>query len=448
MPDPAYRSLLYLMLATVAADIILTSGFMLLRVPPIGSGVPVNQIVLLIGVAVLTLSGRDVHGITTTAPFFCLLGLWTLAFAHLLFGVRSYGAWAIRDSANVMESGFFFIGYCLAGDLRFRLPMIRWTTAVFTFAAFYVLLYPAQGVLAPFSPSISSMSGYKLPLLFSFGNTASIGVVSVCFLLLTSAGPAVARMVLAGAVVMWLIVFVQARITYLQLAFMILLFAMFARRELRNLMMMGLLAATFMILFLLSGIQLPGRLGQTFSLDFLVSHVQAIWGGGGASTRDAAQGVDLRLEWWLEIHRSLSHSMREWLFGLGYGMPLTSFRGLSDDVVREPHNSYVSIYGRLGFMGLLLFLSFIATTLHATTQLVRACVARSDRELFVMATTMLCFFGVHLIYAVAEGGFEVSFIAVPFYFLSGAVVATWRVVKRQSESERPAQWISERSLPR
>ena len=423
VPTFSYRLLFYTVLGTVACDLLLTAGFMLLRIPPAGFGIPINQIVLVTALSLILISGRSTFRITETLPFALLYCLWVLAAAQLFVGVRTTGAWAVRDAANMIETGFFFVGFCLAADSRFLTSFRKWVAATFLAAAIYLLLYPVRDNLAPFSPSISSMSGYQLPLFFHFGNPASIGVTSICYLLLMKGWSTPIRLALAGAVVMCLLVFVQARITYLHLIFLVILFAIFERRQLKNLFLMGSIALLLIALFVMSGIQLPGRLGHTFSFDLLISHFQAIWGGGGQQTRDAAEGVDLRLSWWIEIHHNLLRNLQTWFFGLGYGMPLTSFRGISDDIVREPHNSYISIYGRLGVLGITLFLLYLATILRETIRLIELSRRTGATDLYVIAMTLFCFFGVHIIYAVAEGGFEVSFIAVPFYTFSGIVVA-------------------------
>lgn len=419
-----YRPLLWLVLATLAGDLLLTAGFMLLRLPPSGPGVPVNEMVLVLALAALCLGGRGLGAVTAAPGFPALYGLWMLAAGHLILDLPAHGAWAIRDAANILESGFFVIGFALARDPRFLPALTRWLNLVLPLAAVYTLAFPFQAELARFSPRIASMSGYEAPLVFNFVNTSSVALTAVCHLMLRAGWPLAPRAGLAGLVVMTLIVFVQARITYPQLLFLVALLAVFARRELGAFALAGLVAALFIGLFLASGIRLPGRLGQTFTLDFLMSHVQAIWGGGGDATRDAAGGVDLRLSWWAEIQANLARDPRSWFLGLGYGMPLTSFRGLNDDVVREPHNSYVSIYGRLGVLGLVLFLAFLASAAGSAARLI----ARTgrDAETRAAAVTLACFLGLHAVYALGEGGMEVSFIAVPVYFFAGAAAALAR----------------------
>ena len=416
-----YSIALWFTLIVVAGDLVLTNGFMLLRIPPVGVGVPINEVLLAFDFAVLLFARRSTGSFSQMPVILPLMVLWSLAFVHLPFNLNEHGIWAIRDAANVMESGFIFIGYCFALDRRFMPIFIVWLRRVLNFAAVYILLYPIQDSLVRFSPKIPSMSGYDAPLFFSYGNPASVAVTAACRLLLSQGSQLGFKVLLAGMLMMCLIVFVQVRIAYLQIALLIGLTLAFRPQQLKSLGSMGLAVVVLTALFLASGIELPGRLGQTFTLDFLINHFQAIWGGGGESTSAAAEGVNLRLNWWIKIDQDLHHDFVTWLFGLGYGIPLTSFHGPTDDIVREPHNSFVSVYGRLGVVGAAAFLAVQINTIAAAIRLILR-TARSDVELHVCATTLLCFIGVTLIYSFAEGGLEVSFIAVPFYFFTGILV--------------------------
>ncbi|MFZ6765216.1 hypothetical protein [Pseudoroseomonas sp. WGS1072] len=418
------------MLALVSGNILFTSAFMLLRVPPAGAGVPINEAALVATLLVVLFSRQSIAGFVHTPIFFPLMVFWSIASIQLTLGVFGGGGiWAVRDAANAIEIGFLFVGYCLALDQRFDRPFASWFVTIFVVAALYLLLYPFQGSLVGFSPTISSLSGYDAAFLFSYGNPASTGVAAACLLIVLHSHRLVWRLVLTGAVVMTLIVFVQARIAYLQLVLLFGLIVVLRPGRVLSLLAMAVGALTMMLLFLASGIELSGRLGQTFSFDFLMNHIQAIWGGGDTTVRDAAEGVDLRLEWWLSIHERLQNDFVTFIFGLGYGIPLTSFRGLSDDIVREPHNSFVSIYGRLGMFGLAAFLILQTSIVQATIRVIRAAHRLSNPALHDIGMTILCFLGVHLIYSVAEGGFEVSFIAVPYYFFAGVMLAFDRRIR-------------------
>jgi hypothetical protein len=420
-----YLFVLRLTLFCLAGDILFTSGFMLLRVPPVGPGVPVNEVLLAFDLMAILFLRRSKVGFSDTAVFLPLVLLWMLATVQLVVGLYTSGFWAARDAANLIETGFLFVGFWLASDPRFLQVFRPWFRRVMTFAGFYVLLYPFQDSLVGFSPVIPSMSGYGAPLFFSYTDPASVGLTAACQMLVSNYGSQLYRMLITSAIVMVLVVFYQARLVYVQLGLLLLIVSLSKPQRLSSLGKVVFVTAMLIALFLASGIELPGRLGTTFTLDFLVNHFAAIWGGGAddARTRGAAEGVDLRLNWWININNDLQRDLRTWTFGLGYGNPLTSFRGESDDIVREPHNSFVSIYGRLGLFGIINFILMQVIVVVTAIRLIRLTKRAASAETHGLAITMFCFLAVHLLYSSAEGGFEVSFVAVPYYFLAGVIAA-------------------------
>ena len=341
----------------------------------------------------------------------------------------------------MMESGFLFIGYWLASDGRFFPIFDRWFKRTLAFAAFYILLYPLQDNLSRFSPAVSSMTNPTtfVPIFFNDAHPLTTAVTAACQAIVGDYGPRLYRVLMTGALVMTLIVFVQARLVYLDLVLLLSIVLLFKPRRLGNLGTIALVSVAFIGLFLASGIELPGRLGTTFSLDFLVNHFQTIWGGGAheASTANAAEGVDLRLNWWKGIHNNLQRDTQTWMFGLGYGMPQTSFQSTDGSIVREPHNSLVAIYGRLGVFGLVNFLLVQIITLTTTVRLIVLAERKGCHEVQICAITILCFLGTGLLFALTEGAFEVSYIAVPYFFFSGVVFALYRTLSAATA----AAWI-------
>lgn len=441
--DP-YLLVLRTTLFCLAGNMLLQYSFMLLRIPPVGAGVPVNQWVLAFDVVAILFMRRSNVAFSASPVLLPLTLLWIEAIAQLTIGLNAYGLWAIRDSSNMIDSAFLFVGYWLANDVRFFPIFDSWFKRTLAFAGFYTLLYPLRDNLSRFSPVVYSAAGFPTPIFFSYAAPTSVSVVAACQTIVGDYGPQIYRILMTGALMMVLIVFVQARLVYLDLAFLLLIVVIFKPRGLRGLGIMVLVSVALVGLFLASGIELPGRLGTTFTLDFLVNHFQAIWGGGaqGASTAEAAEGVDLRLNWWIEIHNNLQRDLQTWIFGLGYGMPLTSFRATGDVVVREPHSSFFSIYGRLGVFGVVNFLLVQIITLATTVRLIVTARRTGHLEVQTCAITILCFFGVHLIFSATEPGFEDSYVAVPYFFLSGVVFAlhgTLTAAARATPIERSAE---------
>ena len=65
----------------------------------------------------------------------------------------------------------------------------------------------------------------------------------------------------------------------------------------------------------------------------------------------AAEGVAQRLEWWNSIFERMTQDPFNLLLGLGYGVALTDFYSSGGAVVREPHNSYITVLARTGIVG-------------------------------------------------------------------------------------------------
>ena len=279
------------------------------------------------------------------------------------------------------------------------------------------------------------MNNYSAPLFFSYDNPNSVVMTAACLMIVSNYGPQLYRTLLTAAMVMVLVVFVQARLTYLQLGLLVLTVSLSKPQRLSGFAAGLFVTATLVGLFLASGIELPGRLGTTFTLDFLVNHFAAIWGGGTqeASTAAAAEGVDLRFGWWVDIHNDLQRDLSTWIFGLGYGMPLTSFHGPNDEVVREPHNSFISIYGRLGVFGAINFVLLQISIMVTAMRLIAVTKRTGSTETHALAITILYFLSAHLLYSATEGGFEKSFIAVPWYFLAGVAMALHKTLVESAE---------------
>ena len=447
LKDP-YTFVLRLTLVCLAGDILLTGGFMLLRVPPVGPGVPINELLLAFDLIAILLMRHANVGFSTTPVMLPLTLLWMQGTVHLVIGLYGGGFWAVRDAASLIEAAYLFVGFWLASDPRFLPIFSLWLRRVLVVAAFYMLLYPVQDYIVGISPVVTGVSGYSVPLLFSYSDASTIAVTAACQMMVSNYGAPMFRMLLTAATVMVLVVFVQARLAYIQLGFLFLLVMIFKPQRLGGLGSTMLATAALVGLFLVSGIELPGRLGTTFTLDFLVNHLAAIWGSGGhdATTDAAAQGVGLRVGWWANIDNWLRQDVSSWLFGLGYGNPLTTFRGPADDIVREPHNSFVSVYGRLGVFGLVNFIPLQIAIVATTVRLIVLSKRSGAIELHGLAITILCFLGAHLIFSLGEGGFEMSFAAVTYYFFAGVVLAQFKALSAR-EADR-YWWAASRDYGR
>lgn len=436
---------LYLTLVFFSGCIIVNSAFMLLRVPPVGVGIPVSEIILVLFFLSIGLDLKFFRAFRQARVFpFYLVWLF-LGVGHLLVAAPREGLWAIRDAAHWMQSNYLWIGYVLASRPDFFAKFATWFRRTLDLAIFYFLLYPFRVAIEPYLLRISSPSGYTIPLLFFFSNSNALATVAGFNRLLiaryTNERFLGIKLTLGVISVAFLVLFLQARITYLELGAVVLLLAFIRPGALSKLGMMGVVGVIFVAIVLSLDLNLPGRLGEQFSLEFLINHIQAIWGGGDARVRDAAAGVDLRIHWWLNVLDRVNAHWWNSLFGLGFGEALTDFRTPSGAVVREVHNSFVSVYGRMGPIGLICFLAFHFYFFTTALKLITKFKALGQWRLVAFVGGMLGMMTMQMLFSMVEGGFEVTYVAVPYYFMGGVLVALRQRVDtegRTSETRIPA----------
>ena len=419
-------------LITLLLYLLFNWGFMQLRIPPVaGSGLPVGEIVLLL--SLMTINYTGVLGRLSLTVAMVPLGIWwTFGVGRALFDFGMHGTWALRDAAHVLESLFLLVGFVFASDRKSLDRLFDWMPKFLVICVLYGLLYPVRVEIWAVSPTITSGTGFNVPILGSMTNTPQIMVVAAFYLLLFHGNRLLANLV-AVLIIGYVIAMFQARTNYLVLIATFAFLAIYRRSSIMNAAFVGYLSVTLLLVVGLVGLQFEGRLGASFNVDFLVAHFLAIFGICDASVPgvcSAAEGVGQRLGWWTNIFQRMAQDPFSLLLGLGYGVALTDFYGSSGAVVREPHNSYVTVIARTGIVGavcwVLIMLSLVWRW-HKTFLMSRAAGWREgeNRLLFLMT-----FFIAMWVLAIGEDGFEKPYNIIPFYFFWGVVLRISLMLER------------------
>ncbi len=411
-----------LTLFILACYLILNYGFMILRVPP-GIGAPFGELLLLCYLLWLT----DVRFLPRFSHAIFLLPFllwWGVGFVQLIINIPQHGMWAFRDATHILESLFLWVGFVFATKEANIERFFRWLPKLLAIGVVYGLTFPIGDFFQSLSPSIISAAGNKVTIFFQYINTSVIMLMAAAYLMIVRPktilfGP----MLLAPILLAYVVAFFQARTVYLQVIAMLLLFAWQYRSSFVKMSSSLIFGMCALLVVSALGIQITGRIGGTISLEFMIAHFGTIVGGGGSGElAGAAGGVGLRLGWWIDIWRQVTSSLDNLLFGLGYGEPLVDFVNLSGSVVREPHNSYISIFARLGVVGLFAFIwMHIALVLlwSRAMQLCRRAKYRVGQERLMV---LFVFFLLIWIFAIGEDAFEKPFNTILYYFFWGIIV--------------------------
>ena len=396
-------------------------GFQQVRIPPVaGGGLPVGEIVLFMALATInyTRTLGLLHQTVYLVPFAIW---WFFGLGRAMLDFSIHGAWALRDAAHVIESLFILAGFVFASDPRYVDKFFKWLPRFLVLGVIYAAFYPMRDVLWSISPTIIAGNGLVVPVFGSMSNTAFVVILAAFYLILFHSGRFLANLV-AMLLIGYVIVLFQARTNYLVLIAVFGFILYHRRSSFGNLGLLAIIGGMALALVTLLGVQIQGRLGETFSLDFLIEHFLAIFGYGSTTYEGvdaAAEGVGQRIEWWMRILGQLTDSAYTLLLGMGYGVPLTNFSGHEGVIVREPHNSYVTIFARTGIIGGIawfwmmgiLFLRWVRSF-----NIARAVGWREGENRFLI---LMVFFISCWVLALGEDGFEKPYNIIPFYFFWG-----------------------------
>jgi len=427
-----------LLLWMLAGYLIFNYFFMQIRIPPVvGGGVPVGEIFLCLMFCLIYKDLRHLPAFTNNIIFVVFLMWWTLGIGRALYAVPEYGMWALRDASHVIESLFLWVGFVFAGAPGAIDRLFVWLRRILGLGCLYAFCYPFKEIIAPYMPTILSGTGKTIVLFSTYTTSAVLLIWEATRRLIGRAGKS---LLIPGLLVAYAVTMFQARTIYLQVIAILLMLLWYRRKAFAKFSMVLILGLISILLLAEFEIEIKGRLGETISLDFIQRHFVAIAGIESEGVAGAAKGVSQRLGWWQDISNRLLEKNQNLIFGLGYGFPLIDFYGPDMEVVREPHNSYVSILGRIGLLGFLLFISAHMLLLRSWWNSLKLCRRKDyligqDRLFLLMVYFVLVW-----IYSIGEDAFEKPYFAITYYFFWGVFLQyRLKLLSLLNPTERPAE---------
>jgi hypothetical protein len=402
--------------------------FMQLRV-----GIPLGDMGLILCLAtvnipvVLRRMGRAIN----LTPF---LIWWCFGLGRAIVDSLEYGIWALRDAAQVIESLWLIVAFTVARKPHDIEKLFQWLKWLFIAYSVYALGAPFADDIAAISPSISPAAAgtAPVPVVGSYANLSSMLLWIAFYLMITeyknqrvrTAGIAIACLMI-GAVVIVL----QSRTNYFQLIALACILGLFRPKSLGR---FGILVP---IMFIVVGtitafnIKIAGRLTENVSFSFFIHHFEAI---GGISEGDehldaAASGVPLRRGWWTNILEQEAADPVALITGLGYGRPLTNYvagdeSALEGVQVREPHNSFFSVLGRLGLVGAISWIWLHVELFNLCRKVLAYYHRMHEKKWINRSLLMLGFVALILASTVGEDALEKPFNIVPYYCFWGVIL--------------------------
>ena len=404
----------------VSAYILFNYGFQVVRIP-FNEGPPIGEILLLISLLFIDykyLWNRIRHH----REIYIVITIWFLCITHLLIDIPKYGMWALRDASHLVEMSFILLGFLSAK--RSKGFIETHYAAITVIIILYSLLYVFNVDSTKLVPIIVSSSGSVTPII-THVNTPSLLLLIGFGLLISDYNRnkyAIWANLLIVTITLFTIVIFQSRTILLQMAVMAIFVMYLKPKYINTLPILGVAFILLLYVYTLIGIEPKGRLGISYDLNTLVNHILAIFGKESEGLEAAASGVGQRLGWWYKILLDSTESWTRLLLGKGYGVPLVDFIIANGVVVREPHNSIISMFARTGLIGMLLLIVLWYQLIRTWIRTHKLATYMQDKKLLLFIRLLGMFFILAWVFSLGEDAFEKPFWAIPFYYFWGVIL--------------------------
>lgn len=350
---------------------------------------------------------------------------WFFGLSWAVISALSHGMWAFRDATHVIESLFLIVGFAFAANPKNIERFFRFLSILFVIAAVYSFTYPFRETLRTLSPTIQGGTGRVVPILFNYQTSAVMLFMAVSYILIAKRNVIVLLMpsfVPALFLLVFTVIMFQARTIYLQVIALAIFFMLYRKKIIEQWIIYLVFLFMMLALMPIIDLEISGRLGQKASLDFFTKHFASMFGIEDEGVVGAARGVGQRFGWWMILYDRWTATATSFLFGLGYGLPLIDFHGGSGQVVREPHNSAISILARLGLVGGVSFVWMHILLLRVWNASYKLCLRAKWKKGQNWFLIFMVYFILIWVYSIGEDAFEKPYNTIPYYFFWGIVL--------------------------
>jgi hypothetical protein len=426
------------LIVLIGGYFILTRGFAYL-------GLRLGSLYVFIGeIAILTVMmahnfGAAIRSFLKTPISRWLAGWVILGTALFITNILTYDPLGVvRDFAIVYYSIFILFGYAFYKNDRNLDTLFRILGWIFLAHTLWGMSYPWRDVAERYSPKL-----FGITALFSFRNDAdtvsfTAGILYFVVMARRYGWPWAVNIALIITQLILIFVF-QVRAAYVGFALTVLFLSMIHRKR-DILKIAAFLMAIFAVAFALN-LSLQGRRGDydIVSAENTLKEVVSIFQYEKSGT------ATLRVLWWKAIVGETLRNARYFLFGKGFGpsLAVASYLEVGDyarrdeeigGLAKSPHSAIITIFGRMGIAGLILWVGFNAVFFLRALKGLRIAKAVGDESAYnilswIMAYALMCIttatFGVLI---------EGPFAAIPYQFFMGLGTA---ISERLIRGHRP-----------
>jgi hypothetical protein len=308
----------------------------------------------------------------------CLILIWILyGSARLPLDLSRFGIMALRDYAMIYYAAFFYIAQAFGAHAASAKVLKRAITTAF------VTLLPVVVSIQLFPDFLIEHFTWRgIPIIFQKSDLVAMSLAAGFFWFWTRRNPG-GRYVwplLAAASLLLIGVMASPRAAMAAAAITTLIWLLAGRWRIAAAQLAIVVGGSAVALAVLG---LAGRDLRTSAPYSAYEHAISIFDPGGTGSYINAESGDpgsnnrFRLIWWTDVCDETFHTNP--VFGLGFGSDLTArfladYDLLSDETfsARSPHSMIVTTFGRMGFLGLAIWLAVSAAMARVVWRLFRS----------------------------------------------------------------------------
>jgi hypothetical protein len=388
-------------------------------------GIPINETVLLL--LLISINVPNIIKHLRLVVNISLFIIWLIYGSfHLVIGFIESGIWALRDGSHVIDSFFLFIGFFLISNEKYYNYFFTHIKKIVLVALLYCLLLPFSQSIQSLIPSVSGAAGYNVGK--SLFNYSSMATTWVWLAFYTSINyTKINNSFLYTKVIPFLflivpIILFQQRSTYLSIFGLMFFLLLFAREKFTS-KFLSYICIFIITLFIFSlfDFELKGRISN-FSAEFLFEHIMSTFGYASERTLGSSGTVDQRLIWLMEVIDNSFNSITRFIFGKGFGEPLIEFGATQGVIVREPHNAFLSIYGKMGLFGFIIWFCMHINFLIVWRRFYQYAKLNNKSEEKNYLLGLIIFIIIILLSGTTNSNFEQTYTASIYYMFWGIIL--------------------------